>query len=48
MTAPAAVTPVRAAFGDIFGAVKMHRPRPSVTGMTKDFYVVYKVAFCHL
>ncbi len=47
VSATAAVATVRPALGDILGAVEMARSRAPLARAAQDFYIVYKVGFCH-
>ena len=43
MTSSPAVTSIRATFWDIFFSAEMGRACTAVTGLTMDFYVIYKI-----
>jgi hypothetical protein len=47
VAAPAAVTAVRAAFGHVFGAMKVCTAGSSVPAGAEDTDVVYEVGFGH-
>ena len=47
VAAPAAVTAVGTALGDVFGPVEVSASGAAVTAGAEDAYVVYEVTFCH-
>ena len=47
MPATSAIASIRAAFCNVFLSVKMCRTLSSVTRTNVNFYIVYKISFCH-
>ena len=47
MAATTAVSPVGAAFGNVFFSMQMHRPFSAVARSDMQFYVIYKIPLGH-